>query len=109
MRVPRSNATLPGYQATSEVEPSPGLAPDPVASGPAVPWSSEVVYQSPSGRIFLPPDFDFAAERPRTRTRESLRREPPVPQRTPRCAPANIHECVCACTRETWAVPPHRR
>ncbi|MCA9710382.1 MAG: hypothetical protein KDK70_31370, partial [Myxococcales bacterium] len=77
VRHARSTPTRLGHETTVEPEPPP-----PPPSRPAVrsaPWT-ETVYVSPSGRIFLPPGFDFERGRPRTLTVTSVQRQPPPPR-----------------------------
>lgn len=97
--------TLVGHLSTAAVEPEP--APPSAPSRPA-PWT-ETVYLSPSGRIFLPPGYDFEHGRPRTLTPEAVRREPPPPQPEPYRARVMIGQVPRprTITRESWVVPPH--
>lgn len=108
MEVSRSTPTLVGHASTAEPEPEPA-PPSPPQSRPA-PWT-ETVYISPSGRIFLPPDFDFEHGRPRTVTPKSLRREPPPPRPEPYRARVVLGHVARprTVTRESWVVPPHLR
>ncbi|MEX1367003.1 MAG: hypothetical protein AB1Z98_28000 [Nannocystaceae bacterium] len=101
-----STPTLRGHAPT--VEPT---APSPEPNR-AAPWT-ETLYVSPSGRIFLPPGFDFGAEGPHRLTPHAVRRDPPPPKRrrahvviglVPSPAPRPRVP-----TRESWVVPPHLR
>jgi hypothetical protein len=104
--VSRSVPTVVGHASTAELEPEPA-PPSPPPSRPA-PWT-ETVYISPSGRIFLPPGFDFEQGRPRTLTPISIRREPPSPRPEPYRARVVIGQVPRprTITRESWVVPPH--
>jgi hypothetical protein len=94
--------TLVGHTVTAEPEPAP---PSPPRSGP---WT-ETVYISPSGRIFLPPGYDFEHGRPRTLTPTVVRREPPPPRPEPYRARVILGQVPRprTITRESWVVPPH--
>ncbi len=112
VRIQRSSPTLRGY--ASMVQAPPQIAPVPEPRTPAVaarpaPWTEEI-YVSPSGRIFLPPGFDVSKGVPRTMTRRSVRRQPPVQRPAPRRAQVVIGQVVSrprSRTRESWVVPPH--
>lgn len=108
VRYQRSSTTQLGYQSLIEPEPEPTPEPESEASQ-AGPWT-EQVYVSPSGRIFLPPGFDFEQGRPRTVTLRSLRRQPPAPRPAHRRANVVLGEVASrtrAVTRESWVVPSH--
>jgi len=124
IRTPRSTTTQVGH--TSVAEPVEAMLPPRRPAGPdrPAPWS-EQVYVSPSGRIFLPPDFDFEHGWPRTLTPHTLRREPSVLRAEPRRAhvvlgrlgPAGQAPQITSIapaaspprtvTRESWVVPEH--
>lgn len=103
---PRSVPTFLGHASTAELEPEPTPPRQPPPRH--APWT-ETVYISPSGRIFLPPDFDFAHGRPRTVTPHAILRQPPTPE------PYRAHVVIGevprprTVTRESWVVPPHLR
>lgn len=106
--VSRSVPTCIGHASTAEPEPEPA-PPTPPPSRPA-PWT-ETVYISPSGRIFLPPGFDFEHGRPRTVTPKIVRREPAPPRPEPYRARVVMGQVPRArtVTRESWVVPEHLR
>lgn len=102
----RTTPTMLGHASMVEPAPEPVRAP---LSRPA-PWT-ETVYVSPSGRIFLPPGFDFGDDGPRGLSPHTVRRAAPTP------APRRAHVVIGqvggqvprprTTTRESWVVPPH--
>lgn len=105
--LPRSQTTMIGHASLLEPEVEPLLAPSSAAPKAAAPWTEEV-FVSPSGRIFLPPDFDFDRGLPRTVTRRSVRREPTPARPKPRRAHVVLGRLPTRPrveTRESWVVP----
>ncbi len=98
---PRSATTLVGHASL----PEPALSRMPPEA--ATP-STEEVYVSPSGRVFLPPGFDFERGRPRAVTRRSACRQPAPPRPEPRRAHVAVQGGPMrrrVITRESWVLP----
>lgn len=112
IRISRSTPTLVGHGSTLGAEPEPPLQAAPSSPQPArsAPWT-ETVYISPSGRIFLPPEYAFDDGPPSTLTAQTVRREPAPPRPEPYRARAIIGQVPRprTITRESWVLPTHLR